>query len=552
MRVPWSERSTTALYEDMVSVLIKRLYPDAMRIDGSGGDGGRDLQIHTDAGLVIFELKSFTGRLNTGDRKRQIAKSLTRATEHRPVRWHLVAPIDLSPSELDWFEKLVANNKVAGEWLGLTWLDSEMSQRPEIQRYFLDGYNDEVVRLLRELKSEDLELDDSMQAMQRARTIRRQLNECDPYFRYDLTIGNSGPQGPRPGVALSVSTGTDRIDVIPRYRTALSDRPISVTADLDFSGDHSGHLQAFENAVRFGDPVTLPSQVVKRLQLDAPAGLSQDVEGAEIRLAASDLPLGEIQLVHLAVLAPDSETRLAIQEFEVTHRRAGSDGGTLTGKDASGILSVSIRMDRTKRSLSLNVSTKQIPVLPAVGLGIAQWIEEVRPPNLLALEFVGREGDSEPVPIEKPMAEGSIVPLLEAFAELQVRAGVSFPVPVDLTVEEWAAVSQAAAWLSPEKVQYTWTHQDMTITPTNTKALRDLFRPEGGNLMITMDVSLEFRDRQLQLGRLARTFQAKALGGQQALDDAIARGDNEMHIRFEPAGSDVAYEWLMTPEEIPS
>jgi len=552
MRIPWSERSTKALYEDMVSVLIKRRHPDAVRIDGSGGDGGRDLQIHTDDGLVIFELKSFTGRLNTGDRKRQIAKSLTRAMEHKPVRWHLVAPIDLNPSELDWFEKLVANNKVAGEWLGLTWLDSEMSQRPEIQRYFLDGYNDEVVRLLRELKSEDLELDDSMQAMQRARTIRKQLNECDPHFRYDLTIGNSGPPGPRPGVALSVFAGTDRIDVIPRYRTALSDRPINVTADLDFSDDHSGHLQAFENAVRFGDPVTLPGQVVKRLQLDAPAGLSQDVEGAQIRFAASDVPLDEVQLVHLAVLAPDGETRLAVQEFEVTHRRAGSDGGTLTGKDASGTLSVSIRMDRTTRSVGLNVSSKQLPVLPAVGLGIAQWIEEVRPPNLLALEFVGREGDSEPVPIDKPMVEGSIVPLFEAFAKLQERSGVSFPVPVDLTDEEWLAVSKAAAWLSPEKVQYTWTHQDMTIRPTNTRTLRDLFRPEGGSLMITMDVSLEFRDRQLQLGRLARTFQAKAVGGQRAFDDAIARGDNEMHVRLEPAGSDVAYEWLTAPEEIPS
>ena len=32
-------------YEDMVSVILSRLYPDARRIDGKGGDGGRDVQI---------------------------------------------------------------------------------------------------------------------------------------------------------------------------------------------------------------------------------------------------------------------------------------------------------------------------------------------------------------------------------------------------------------------------------------------------------------------------------------------------------------------------
>ena len=32
-------------YEDIVSVLLSRLHPDAQRIDGKGGDGGRDVQI---------------------------------------------------------------------------------------------------------------------------------------------------------------------------------------------------------------------------------------------------------------------------------------------------------------------------------------------------------------------------------------------------------------------------------------------------------------------------------------------------------------------------
>ncbi len=51
-RVHWESLSRET-YEDMVAVLISRLHPDAQRIDGSGGDGGRDVQIPADDGLVI-------------------------------------------------------------------------------------------------------------------------------------------------------------------------------------------------------------------------------------------------------------------------------------------------------------------------------------------------------------------------------------------------------------------------------------------------------------------------------------------------------------------
>ena len=85
-------------YEDMVSVLVSRLHPDAQRIDGKGGDGGRDVQVvrgqdsqTTDA----FELKSFTGRMTSG-RRRQVEHSLKRAATIDPARWSLI--VDTEPS----------------------------------------------------------------------------------------------------------------------------------------------------------------------------------------------------------------------------------------------------------------------------------------------------------------------------------------------------------------------------------------------------------------------------------------------------------------------
>ena len=55
-------------YEDMVSFLLSRLHPDAQRIDGKGGDGGRDVQMaRGQDGQIVdaFELKSFTVRMTS-------------------------------------------------------------------------------------------------------------------------------------------------------------------------------------------------------------------------------------------------------------------------------------------------------------------------------------------------------------------------------------------------------------------------------------------------------------------------------------------------------
>lgn len=57
-RVQW-ESLEPGTYEDMVAVLISRLNPSAQRIDGSGGDGGRDVQVPTDDGLTGYEIKCF-------------------------------------------------------------------------------------------------------------------------------------------------------------------------------------------------------------------------------------------------------------------------------------------------------------------------------------------------------------------------------------------------------------------------------------------------------------------------------------------------------------
>ncbi len=60
--VDW-EHISEQEYEDIVSMLLNLLYPTSRRIDGGGGDGGRDVQYEDAGRLHAFQLKSFTGRL---------------------------------------------------------------------------------------------------------------------------------------------------------------------------------------------------------------------------------------------------------------------------------------------------------------------------------------------------------------------------------------------------------------------------------------------------------------------------------------------------------
>src|ERR1035437_4441008 len=67
-RIHWADLSPDT-YESFVACLLNHLNPDYRRINGAGGDGGRDVQFELPDGLHVFDLKSFSGRMTPGRRK---------------------------------------------------------------------------------------------------------------------------------------------------------------------------------------------------------------------------------------------------------------------------------------------------------------------------------------------------------------------------------------------------------------------------------------------------------------------------------------------------
>jgi hypothetical protein len=137
----------------MIAVLLSNLHSTVVRTDGAGGDGGRDVHFAGPAGLEIFELKSFTGRL-TSHRITQLKRSFAWAREDNPAVWTVVCPIDLTRQEQDKFAAITTESGIDCHWFGKTWLGTQVAEYPGISRYFLNDVNDEIIQLARELGHE--------------------------------------------------------------------------------------------------------------------------------------------------------------------------------------------------------------------------------------------------------------------------------------------------------------------------------------------------------------------------------------------------------------
>ena len=234
-----------AMCEAMVKVLIKRLHPTVQAIDGSGGDGGIDLRMHTEHGLVIYQIKSFTERM-TSSRRQKVKQSLERASAHDPVRWHLVVPIDPTRGELAWFEQLTEQYPFECVWDDKTWLDSEMAKRPDIPRYYLHGGESEIVALLESISREHPAVARGAAAasVDRVAEIVARLNKLDPHYVFDITARHDG----------TVSWAT-----LPRYPGAGQDRPAATTRFAFPSTAEGAHArQMVEDLFDYGTPCVVP------------------------------------------------------------------------------------------------------------------------------------------------------------------------------------------------------------------------------------------------------------------------------------------------------
>ena len=529
MKIQWDDLEPQK-YEDMVSVLLSRLHPNAQRIDGKGGDGGRDVQIvDGQEGSIIhaFELKSFTGRMTKGRRK-QVERSLKRAASLGPARWTLVVPIDPTPVEYDWFRKLGKDYAFPIEWYGKTWLDEKMSAFPDIRRYFLEGTNDEVVRLLRELHKEQAIVRNVPDAMGRLRTLRERLNEIDPHYRYELSTGKDAADGRPTDVVFSVGFCDMRVDVYSKYLGATKDRPVTVTVRILVDTDD----EVVQDALNYGLEATIPPHKVAGVTVDAPFGLASDFTEAELTL----IPINSLdEPVTLLLDIMDEDMILASLPLQLTERTSGLRGSALTGADSTGWLQARFKVNIETMGLEAEFWLTPQSTMPEALLPLCRWVDACKPPHHLRFRW---QGGLEPrIEIRESFLEDdSLSRIVEALAYLQKRCGIHWEMSPSLTPEEGQQILAAAAMLKEETTDFTWESWNLRLDPSE-PALKELTDGSSHAFLFRKDVRIDFEGVTVAIVRIQSHLESARLANLGAVERALMSG-SVPHLNFVPGESD--------------
>lgn len=507
MRVRWDDLDPQK-YEDAVAVLLSRLNPMIQRIDGRGGDGGRDAQFRSDDGLTVYELKSFAGRVNKS-RKQQVQASLKNAAKLKPAVWVLVMPIDPTPTELQWFADLQASVDFPLRWHGRTWLDAMMAEHPSVERYFFEDARDEVLRLISELQV-DVALPQTAfdVVLPRVQAIQNRLREIDPYYRYEFATGVSADAPSPQGSVLNVLDGDVRISAIPAFVGATEERPIRAKMQIEVPASNTELIQQIKSAFDYGTAVNVPPEMLKEFTIDAPSGLGGNFAGGKLEIGPALVEQDPIQ----GVIATSLNGRtLATLGVDIRIHSRGHVGSVFAITEASGILSCQMFVNPIAKSGSVTISTAFRRGLPSSILPVFRWLETLKCGSIIEVRFLGAVF-SATVPRGVPLVDAGILELIDALAEIQAKTHTYFDMPDSLTGVEAQRIVHARKLLSGELVKSTWSGiEPLEIELTDPELIHRFEGENGTRLRLTHERTLEIAGHGITLGTAETTIHSARL-----------------------------------------
>ncbi|MFJ4380095.1 hypothetical protein ACIP28_17825 [Streptomyces albidoflavus] len=523
--VRWADLDPAKI-ENMISVLISRLHTDVQRIDGSGGDGGRDVQIPLSSGLVIYEVKSFTGRLN-GSRREQIKRSLKKAASHNPKEWRLVMPLDLTPGELEWYNSLKGEYPFIGEFTrGLTWLDSEMARRSDIVRYYVGDSNSEIVGYLREMNREEAALANGVtDAVSRVERIIAQLNNIDPHYVFGVHLGPAG---------------VVKTTVHPRYPGAELDRPIVIKANFTFPKTPEGEAAAasFRDSMDYGVPMVLSDSFIQSVEVDAPAGMGGTFPGGVLAIGSVQQSL-ESDDVRFAVVAADACGRpLATLPLKLAGRFRGGRGVQLEFSDESEFLSLRVRVAIPEKTGAFTFKfAHKGGVLPSALLPTIRFLLHLKVGNQWGLSRDGVVSDLHALP-EAFMPEiAEYGRYLKILAKLQEFTNFQFPVPQEMSDAEIEMLKRVMHLIDGNSFKGSWGSARIILTREGVESWRAITGSDSRQILIQEDFYAEMCGNRIYVGQL-RKHVASARVENLPTVEMMSPGCNEFPVSLIPGDDD--------------
>lgn len=377
----WSDLGPDDI-EELLAALLVEMYPGATRVDGAGGDGGRDVIWEPGpGGLEIFEIKSFTARL-TKKQRGQVEKSLAKALDHGPVRWHLVVPLNHAPSELRWFNTLRKTSLVPLTWFGRTSIENQLSRRRHLLVGYVQSVRETALETVAKYAGEKAVLArGASDLVERVQGLQGVASECDP--NYELTFASE--------------PGRTVIGLRARTEDAAKRRPVTgsftVRAADDSDDEGRAAFDAFRRFLAYGTPAEVPPHLVVAASMDAPIGLGFEY-AAESGGVVGLLPEGlsgppTIQVLptdedaswsapgRISVLDPHSNLVRTVA-VEWCGRNSGAVGAELRGRDRLGRFEFTLRLDWPGEEAEANGVQLDMHFTPSADMTPSEMLEAVR------------------------------------------------------------------------------------------------------------------------------------------------------------------------------
>lgn len=333
----------------------------AVRVyDGTGGDGGRDIEVvREDGHRIILQLKYFPEGFSStswGQRRKQIKKSFKAALKQRPDEWILVVPKNLTAGERTYIHGLAAlapegDAPVIGE-IAQTWLDCELAKHPELE----DAFNrSEWERMAALLENVDRLPPSSPGAVVReVSKMQQRVDSVDPYWTWD--------------------TATVEGQIVRSLRAKVPNAheasPVAVEVTVDPATLSAENQALIRSLFGFGldGKVDLSPDAVARLEVKGPPLVAEVAEHVQVvfwrppsnpSVKACRLELwrdGELVGDHVA---------------EVLHF-GGASGGHSLRMRLAGVLDIALLMPlRLEDACDMNLGYKLAPVTPPVAIAEA-------------------------------------------------------------------------------------------------------------------------------------------------------------------------------------